>query len=62
MSLDKAIESGKEKRKPYYKSGKFDTSCRAGGSCPYCKRNRFHKTIIKILTANEDMEEFSKGI
>ncbi len=42
MSLDKAIKSGKEHRKPYYKSGKFDKTCRPGGSCPWCRSNREH--------------------
>jgi hypothetical protein len=43
MSLDKAILHGKEKRKPYYKSGKFDPTCRPHGGCPYCRKNRLHK-------------------
>ncbi len=42
MSLDKAIEHGKEKRKPYYTSGRFDRSCRPHGGCPYCESNRLH--------------------
>lgn len=40
MSLDKAIAHGKERRKPYRGSARFDGSCRHGGSCPYCKNNR----------------------
>lgn len=40
MSLDKAIEHGKEKRKPYYDSRRFDCSCRNHGSCSYCQSNR----------------------
>lgn len=43
MSLCKAIKHGKEHRKPYYKSGRFDRTCRPGGSCPYCKSSRLHK-------------------
>lgn len=43
MSLDKAIKHGKEKRKPYYKSGKNDETCRPHGTCPWCKNNRLHK-------------------
>lgn len=43
MSLDKSIEHGKEKRKPYYKAGRFDPTCRPNGGCPYCKNNREHK-------------------
>ncbi len=43
MSLDKAIKSGKEHRKPYYKSESFDTTCRPHGGCPWCYGNRMHK-------------------
>lgn len=43
MSLDKAIEHGKEHRKPYYRAGKYDPTCRPHGGCPWCKRNRLHK-------------------
>lgn len=37
MSLDKAIASGKEKRKPYRGSKAIDHSCRNHGSCPWCR-------------------------
>ena len=40
MSLDKAIEHGKEKRKPQYGSKRIDTTCRNHGSCPYCAKGR----------------------
>lgn len=40
MPLDKAIESGKEKRKKYKGSKSFDRTCRNHGSCPYCEGNR----------------------
>ena len=43
MSLDKAIEHGKEHRKPYYGSKAFDPSCRNHGGCPWCEENRKHK-------------------
>ena len=43
MSLDKAIEHGKEKRKPYRGSKKIDGTCRNHGSCKWCERNRTHK-------------------
>ena len=42
MSLDKAILYGKEHRKPYHKSKRFDKTCRNHGSCPYCRDNRLH--------------------
>jgi hypothetical protein len=61
MSLDKGINHGKEHRKPYYKSGRVDPSCRPGGNCPYCKSGRQHKHKKKKLEANEKIEEFQKG-
>ena len=45
MSLDKAIEHGKEHRKPYRRSKAIDASCRNHGDCPICKGNRlYHRT------------------
>lgn len=49
MSLDKAIEHNKEKRKPYRGSKTFDKSCRNHGECPYCAGNRQHKHKKKEL-------------
>ncbi|MBU0653702.1 MAG: hypothetical protein KJ914_01060 [Gammaproteobacteria bacterium] len=43
MSLDKAIQHGKERRKPYHRSKQFDRTCRNHGSCPWCEGNRRHK-------------------
>ena len=40
MSLDKAIAHGKEHRKPYYRSGKWDRTCRPNGKCAWCRDNR----------------------
>ena len=41
--LDKAIEHGKEKRKPYRGAKAIDCSCRNHGSCDWCKSNRLYK-------------------
>ena len=49
MSLDKAIEHGKEKRKPYRGSKAIDRTCRNHGSCLWCERNRRHKFRDKWL-------------
>ena len=40
MSLDKAIEHGKERRKPYRGSKAIDRTCRNHGSCQWCEENR----------------------
>jgi hypothetical protein len=57
MSLDKAIEHGKEHRKPYYKSKRFDRTCRHGGTCDCCKGNRMHSTKRRELSAREQIHE-----
>ena len=41
--LNKAIEHGKERRKPYRGSKAFDKSCRNHGGCDWCRENRLHK-------------------
>jgi len=40
MSLDKAIEHGKEHREQYRGSKAVDCTCRNNGSCEWCKQNR----------------------
>jgi len=65
MSHDKAIKSGKEKRKPFTNSKAFDYSCRNHGSCPYCKANRTFSSKRKECSCKyqEDHieEELSEG-
>ena len=51
MSLDKAIEHGKEKRKPYRGSKAIDCTCRNHGSCEWCLENR----LIQKLRREEAM-------
>lgn len=43
MSMDKAIEHGKEKRKQYRGAKAVDCTCRNHGSCEWCLSNRLHK-------------------
>lgn len=59
MSLDKAITHGKERRKPYYKSCRFDRTCRPHGGCPYCAGNRLHGTRKRELSADEQMRDYA---
>lgn len=52
MSLNKAIEHGKEKRKPYTGAKAIDKSCRnhGGGShwqCEWCLGNRLHHNRVR---------------
>jgi len=60
MTLNKAIFYNKEYRKNYYRSGRFDYSCRPGGSCPYCRGNRFHSNLVRMLLANDTAENMYK--
>jgi hypothetical protein len=41
--LDKAIRSGKEKRKPYKGAKSHCRGCRNHGGCDYCRNNRTFK-------------------
>lgn len=43
MSLEKAIQSGKEHRKNYIKAKAIDPQCRNHGSCDWCRNNRLYK-------------------
>ena len=52
MSLDKAIEHGKERRKPYRGAKAIDPWCRNHGNCPWCTENRLWKFRDKQI---EDM-------
>jgi len=54
MSLVKAIEHKKEKRKPYRGSKTIDPSCRNHGGCPWCEENRKHKFRDKRPPVEED--------
>lgn len=63
MSLDKAIEHGKEKRKQYYGAKAVDRTCRNHGSCDWCKGNRLYKFKKKepIEDNTENQEKYNGG-
>jgi hypothetical protein len=58
MALDKAIAHGKEKRRRYYRSKAFDTTCRPHGSCPHCRGSRLHSDRKARQIATEKLAEF----
>lgn len=58
MSLDKAIEHGKEKRTPYRNSKRVDPSCRNHGDCPWCTGNRKNRKREKKRVAEEQIKEY----
>jgi len=43
VSMRRAIERGKEQRRPYRGAKAFDPACRNHGSCTYCRANRTHR-------------------
>lgn len=56
MSLDKAIEHGKEKREKYRRGKAIDKSCRNHGGCDWCLGNRTHKYEKAKLKAEQTKE------
>lgn len=53
MSLDKAIQHGKEKRKPYRGSKAISGGCRHGGGRKYCENNRQYKNKKRLEGAKD---------
>ena len=57
MSLDKAIEHGKEKRKPYKGAKAIACSCRNHGSFEWCKSNRLYQQLKMDEASRQALEE-----
>lgn len=57
MSLDKAIEHKKEKRKPYTGAKVIACSCRNHGSCDWCKSNRLYQWLKVDEASRYDLRE-----
>lgn len=49
--LDKAIQYGKEHRKPYKSAKQVSCSCRNNGGCPRCEGNRTYKNRKRLQSA-----------
>lgn len=60
MSFDKAIEHGKEHRKPYSGEKSIDRTCRNHGSCVWCKGNRTHKNDKRKLATEQRMGDYGE--
>ena len=58
MPLDKAIEHGKEKRKPYRGTKAFDCSCRNHGTCEYCHGNRLYSSNKRNESSKQQLKEW----
>ena len=62
MSLNKAIEHGREHRTPYRGPKVIDYTCRNHGSCPWCAENRKHKFRDKSYTPAEQTSAIQTAI
>lgn len=60
VSLDKAIESGKEHRRSYRGAKAVDSMCRNHGSCKWCHGNRLHKNDKRELAAEQERDEYEE--
>ena len=58
MTLNKAIEHNKEKRKQYTGGKAIDKRCRTHGGGEWCEGNRKYSRIKRELAADQDMQEF----
>lgn len=58
MGMEKAIASGKERRKPYRGAKAIDASCRNHGDDPWSKGNRVYASIKRKLEAEYSDEDF----
>ena len=58
MSLEKAIEYRKEKRKAYRGSKAWTASCRNHGKCGYCENNRTITTKRALPGLEEQVDEY----
>lgn len=62
MSLDKAVQHGKEYRKPYTGGKAIDRTYRNHGSCDYCRENRLHASKVQQEIADAKLKEYEKGM
>ena len=60
MGLEKAIEHGKEKRKPYRGAKAVDYTCRNHGSCSWCEGKRLYSSKRKLIGVNNEKSDFIK--
>ena len=58
MSLNKAIEHKKEKRKPYRGCEAIDKSCRCHGSDNWMRENRLYSSLKREGAANSSIKEW----
>lgn len=60
MSLDKAIQHKKERRKPYRGAAAWDSHCRNNNYCSWCRSDRTIQDRRNRIAADTQIDEFSK--
>lgn len=58
MSFDNHM--GKEHRKPYTGSKRFDRTCRNHGGCPACLNNRTLSNLKRQQSANQQLTDYGR--
>ncbi len=58
MSFDNNYPKRKDKRKKYYRSQAIDPTCRPGGNCSWCEKNRTYSNKKREQLSQELLEEF----
>ena len=58
MTLNKAIEHGKEHRKQYTGGKAVSKRCRNHGGCEWCEENRKYSRTKREMASDQDMQEF----
>lgn len=56
--LDKAIEYGKEWRKPFYGAKAIDRTCRNHGSCSWCYKNRTYGSRKRVQESDSKFKDY----
>jgi hypothetical protein len=55
MAFDKRYPNRKDWRRPYFGPRQVDRTCRAHGSCPWCKDGRLHRDKKQSRAAADDV-------
>lgn len=58
LGLDKAIQHGKERRRPYTGAKAVDRTCRNHGSCEWCRANREYANRKKAERMERRLKEW----
>lgn len=60
MSLNKAIEHGKEHRREYTGGKALDKTCRNHRGCEWCRGNRTYRTNQKEESCRQRIKEYEE--